>query len=178
MTREEAQEQFLAALGTCDGLVYNACHLTGLDPKVHEKWLATDEAYAEKYHRILEGVADFVEGAMFKKIRAGDWQAIKFYLTSKCAHRGYVTDGANVTNVLNLNGKPVKSLSELLGSLPMEIETQTVPTGTLPGAKTEVLEDGIRDSESVGAGAGLAEDGGQGQVGLQGEVDVPRPDEA
>lgn len=178
MTKEEAQEQFLAALGTCDGLVYNACRMTGLNPKVHEKWLATDEEYAEKYRRILEGVADFVESAMFKKIRAGEWQAIKFYLTSKCAHRGYVTDGTNVTNVLNVNGKPVKSLSELLGSLPMEIETQTVPTGTLPEAKMEVLTDGVRDSEGVGAGAGVAEDGGQGQMGLQGAVDVPCPDEA
>lgn len=120
MTEEDAKEKFLSAVATCDGLVWSACKLTGLNQKVHEKWLTKDEEYAKRFHEVLEGVNDFVEGAMFKRIRSGDWNAIKFYLSSKCKHRGYSSDPAVNINALSVGGSGAKSLSELLGSIPMD----------------------------------------------------------
>ena len=121
MERAEAQEAFLSALRYCDGLVWNACKMTGLSEKVHQKWLVEDSEYAEKFRKVIEGVNDFVESKLFELIREGNWNAIRFYLSCKCRHRGYANDPSTIVqnNTLNIAGAPVKSLAAFLASVPM-----------------------------------------------------------
>lgn len=121
MERAEAQEAFLAALRSCDGLVWNACKMTGLSERVHQKWLVEDAEYAEKFRKVVEGVNDFVESKLFELIREGNWNAIRFYLSCKCRHRGYANDPSTIVqnNTLNIAGAPVKSLAAFLASVPM-----------------------------------------------------------
>lgn len=131
MERAEAQEAFLSALRSCDGLVWNACKMTGLSEKVHQKWLVEDSEYAEKFRKVIEGVNDFVESKLFELIREGNWNAIRFYLSCKCRHRGYANDPSTIVqnNTLNIAGAPVKSLAAFLASVPM-IEGGKKETGS------------------------------------------------
>ena len=135
MERKDAQKAFLAALRSCDGLVWNACKITGLSEKVHQKWLVEDEEYATEFRKCIEGVNDFVESKLFSLIRDGNWNAIRFYLTCKCRHRGYANDPATIVqnNTLNVAGEPVKSLSAFLASVPMD-EPEKGAQGLLGGS--------------------------------------------
>ena len=166
ISEEEAKEKFLSAVATCDGLVWSACKLTGLNQKVHEKWLTKDEDYAKRFHAVLEGVNDFVESAMFKRIRAGDWNAIKFYLSSKCRHRGYSNDPSVNINALSVGGSGAKSLSDLLGSIPMEalptkeeLKQIGADRPRIMGLPEEVLNESAESQVRGDASAVLAEAG-------------------
>ena len=95
--------------------------MTGLAEKIHQKWLVEDEEYAAEFRKCIESVNDFVESKLFDLIREGNWNAIRFYLTCKCRHRGYANDPSTIVqnNTLNIAGEPVKSLSAFLASVPM-----------------------------------------------------------
>lgn len=93
------QRQMLVALCATKGIVTQASVLTGLSRQVHHDAMQTNENYKSYYARINEILLDWVEGKLFEIIEDKNFNAVKFFLTSKGKKRGYQDDnGVTINN--------------------------------------------------------------------------------
>ncbi|MEN7982111.1 MAG: phBC6A51 family helix-turn-helix protein [Nanoarchaeota archaeon] len=61
----------------------------GISRQTHYDWLNSDEAYKKSFSEIQEELKDIAESQLFKLIKKGNFQAIKFFLSTKGKDRGY-----------------------------------------------------------------------------------------
>lgn len=66
-----------------------AATMAGIPRRTVYNWLNTDADFKVKYDGAMQEVHDFVESQLLKQISRGNNKAIKFYLLTKCKHRGY-----------------------------------------------------------------------------------------
>lgn len=84
------KKRMLKALEVELGIVTKACKTAGITPKTHFLWLQKDPEYKKAYDDIDIAVLDFVESALFKKIKSGDTACIIFYMKCRAKKRGYI----------------------------------------------------------------------------------------
>ena len=80
----------IEALKESLGIVSTACSKVGICRTSHYDWMNEDEEYNKSINDISEEAIDFVESALFKKIKEGDTTSIIFYLKTKGKKRGYI----------------------------------------------------------------------------------------
>ena len=80
---------FIENLRKSMGMLTYAIQLTEITRDVFEFWMNTDELFSKTVMEIDEYCGDFVESALFKKIKEGDISAIMFYCKTRLKDRGY-----------------------------------------------------------------------------------------
>ena len=80
---KENKAALLVALEQSMRNITIACKAVGISRPTYHKYYNTDEKFRKGVDMIKFSVDDFVENALFKKIKEGDTQAILFYLKSK-----------------------------------------------------------------------------------------------
>lgn len=80
----------LKALDFHMGLVSPAARDVGINRNTHYNWTKSDPGYKAEFEQIQEATFDFVEGAMLKKIKAGDTIMTIWYSKTKMKQRGFV----------------------------------------------------------------------------------------
>ena len=83
---------FLEALRNSMGMVYEAAKKCKITPQTHYRWLQDDAEYAEQVKEINEANLDLAESKLLQNIKAGNQQAIMYYLNNKGKSRGYNTE--------------------------------------------------------------------------------------
>lgn len=87
---EKTKQKLLLCLEKKLGVVSEACRLAKVSRFTHYKYMKEDEEYKRKVEELTEVAIDFVENKLFENVKGGDSSLIKFYLTTKARHRGYV----------------------------------------------------------------------------------------
>lgn len=85
-----AKKAMLEALEANLGVVAAAVSAVKISRSTHYKWVEEDEDYRNAVTDIAEGVIDFVESQLHKRIKDGDTTSMIFYLKTKGKKRGYV----------------------------------------------------------------------------------------
>ena len=83
------QEKFLEALRKNMGVVSITLEETKTSRPIYDDWM-TEIFFKEKVKEIAEQCLDYVEKKLMDEIKAGNLNAIQFYLKTKGANRGYV----------------------------------------------------------------------------------------
>jgi len=83
------KKNLLLALEANLGLVTPSCKTVGISRKTFYEYYKKDEEFAEAVDEINTTILDFVENQLFKNIKNGSDNAIKFYLQYKGKNRGY-----------------------------------------------------------------------------------------
>lgn len=99
------KQKLLEALAANLFNISDACRQVGVEINTHYRYYYNDPEYREKCREILDIQIDFVEGELFKKIKAGDSRCIMFYLRTKGKSRGY---GEKIEVTENVAPEPVK----------------------------------------------------------------------
>lgn len=92
MTKKQqklTKQNFLAALEKSAGIITPAAQAVGVSRESIRKWRKADPDFDRAILEVNEVALDFAETALMKNIKAGDTQAIKFYLSTKGRVRGY-----------------------------------------------------------------------------------------
>jgi hypothetical protein len=85
-----AKKAMLDALELNLGNVSSSVAAVGISRSTHYKWIEEDEEYANAVADLSEGVIDFVESALHKRIKEGDTTSMIFFLKTKGKKRGYI----------------------------------------------------------------------------------------
>ena len=95
--------KFIDALHKNLNIVSAACEATGLSRSQFYAWYREDAEFAKKVDELPEFQLDFVENALFRRIKEGSDTAITFYLKTKGRKRGYdSTVDVNVTGDISI----------------------------------------------------------------------------
>jgi hypothetical protein len=86
---DKQQEKFLEALKENMGVVSITLEQVKVSRPVYDDWM-TEIFFKEKVKEIAEQCLDYVEKKLMDEIKAGNLNAIQFYLKTKGANRGYV----------------------------------------------------------------------------------------
>lgn len=70
--------------------VSHACKAIGICRQTFMHWRSTDAHFAKKVSELKEGLIDFAESMLFKKIKEGDNTANIFFLKCQAKDRGYI----------------------------------------------------------------------------------------
>ena len=84
------REQFEKAIPRSGGLYTVIAERVGCDWYTVKRWIEKDDILRLRLQAEVESTVDVAEAALLKKIKEGDVPSIKFYLTTKGKHRGYV----------------------------------------------------------------------------------------
>jgi hypothetical protein len=91
MTRTDTHKKgMILALKKTLGIVQDACIVAKISRETHYRWYREDSKYANEVDDTANIALDFVESALFKKVKSGDTTAIIFYLKTKGKKRGYI----------------------------------------------------------------------------------------
>ena len=99
--------EMLQALRKHKGIVWKACEDVGITRHQHNDWMRDDIDYKQVYDGIMEDRTDYVESKLLELVDGAYYevitehgvtslkdspnaQAVKFYLSTKAKHRGYV----------------------------------------------------------------------------------------
>ena len=93
----------LEALEIQMGNVSKAAEATNIARCSHYEWIEADPEYKKAVDGINEGLIDFVESELVKRIKSGDTTGIIFFLKCKGKHRGY----SERTELTGANGDPL-----------------------------------------------------------------------
>jgi hypothetical protein len=116
---EVYKEKLLVALEKSLGIVTPACKEVGISRDRFYEYYKTDEDFKKKVDDINDIQLDFVESQLFKKIKEGNSEMIRFYMKYKARKRGY-TDTIDITT----NGKDLNRIEiEIIN--PNEIKGNT-----------------------------------------------------
>jgi hypothetical protein len=85
-----AKKAMLESLEHHLGVVSLSVAAVGISRSTHYKWIEEDEEYRNAVNDIGEGVIDFVESALHKRIKEGDTTSMIFFLKTKGKKRGYI----------------------------------------------------------------------------------------
>lgn len=84
------KKKMLEALIEYHGVVSDAANKIGIARNTHYEWLKKDDQYKLDCEAAAEAAIDFVEGELYKLIKAQNPAAIIFYMKTKGKNRGYV----------------------------------------------------------------------------------------
>ena len=84
------KEQFIKAYAEEKGFISEVCKAVGISRQTFYRWKKNDKTFNEIVGDIEEGLIDFVESKLFKRIEKEDITAIIFFLKTKGKSRGYV----------------------------------------------------------------------------------------
>ena len=91
-TKVARQEQFLSIYRENLFNISDAARRIGIDRSTVYHWQMNDPNFKDRMNDVKEEVKDFVEHALFEKIKAGDIAAIIFASKCLCRDRGYAPD--------------------------------------------------------------------------------------
>ena len=84
------KNDFLKKFKEKHAIIAEACNAAGISRMTFNRWVKSDEEFAEEVRMIEEDAIDYVEGKLFQNIEANKTQEILFFLKSKGKKRGYV----------------------------------------------------------------------------------------
>lgn len=84
------KKTMIAALEKSMGIVHVAVEEAGINRCTHYRWLANDPKYKASVTELEDVALDFAESKLHALIKAGNVQAIIFFLKTKGKKRGYV----------------------------------------------------------------------------------------
>lgn len=79
----------ITTLSACGGIVLHAAERLGVARQTVHAWIAADPELKAAHDGVSEELLDLAESNVVTKIRAGDFDASKFYLRSKGRARGW-----------------------------------------------------------------------------------------
>lgn len=85
----KAKEIFLKAFRHSLGIITPACKAAKICRQTYYDWLENDQEFKQAVEDVGEEQVDFVEGALFKNIKAEKENSINFYLSTRGKNRGY-----------------------------------------------------------------------------------------
>ena len=94
---------FLQELKNCFGVIQDACDVVGIHVSTYDRWFKEDEDFAKKANEIIGTQIFFVESKLFKKVKEGSLDGIKFYLKCKGKHRGWIEGDNIIIQQTNVN---------------------------------------------------------------------------
>lgn len=83
-------EMFINAIPGTGGIITLIAKKARVDWHTAKKYINDYPTVKRVYDAECEGITDMAEAKLIEAIRAGDFPAIKFYLTTKGKDRGYV----------------------------------------------------------------------------------------
>ena len=83
-------ELFIKAIPGTGGIISLIARKLDVDWHTVKKYIEEYATVKRAYEAEKEGITDLAEAGLIKAIRDGEFQAIKFYLTTKAKDRGYV----------------------------------------------------------------------------------------
>lgn len=83
------KENFLKAFEASAGNVSIACKKANVSRETFYQWCKKDKKFNKSVEDIKEGLLDFAESILMKKIKEGDNTCIIFFLKTKGKQRGY-----------------------------------------------------------------------------------------
>ena len=86
---KKLKEDFLKVFEASAGNITNSCKKIGIERKTYYNWINKDKIFKEKVEAIQDGLLDFAETMLMKKIKDGDNTSLIFFLKTKGKHRGY-----------------------------------------------------------------------------------------
>ena len=100
-------EQFLKAIPQTGGVIASIAKEVGCERHTASKYINDNAKIQQAYIDETETTLDLAEHGLHKLIQQGDFQAIKFYLSTKGKGRGYreardvdvTTDGKAITSI-------------------------------------------------------------------------------
>jgi len=88
--KPDMKAKFLKVLEAKAGNVKEACKAINIGRSTHYDWLIKDSAYSQAVSDIQEGLIDFAESQLLKKIKEGHAACTIFFLKTKGQSRGYI----------------------------------------------------------------------------------------
>lgn len=82
-------EQFINAIPGTGGIISAIAKRIGCKWHTARNFIDTHPTVKQAYEAECEGVLDLAEVKLIETVKAGDFPAIKFYLTTKGKNRGY-----------------------------------------------------------------------------------------
>jgi Bacterial regulatory protein, Fis family len=133
-------EQIIEVLEACGGIVVYAAQRLGVHRNTLHNWIKDEPELKQAQEGTEETLLDIGEANLVKALKAGDWEATRFYLTTKGRKRGY---GIRA-EISGENGGPIRTAAEP----PIDFSKLT----------TEEIEQYVRITEkaSVQSGGGEA----------------------
>lgn len=100
--------QYLEAIKKSNGLYSTVGEILQINPNTARQRIANNPELKEAFFETSENIKDVAELQLFTLIKAGDFQAIKFYLSTKARDRGYgekveISATMDLNNNWNLN---------------------------------------------------------------------------
>lgn len=83
-------QTFIDAIPKSAGIISTIASRVGCDWHTAKKYIDTYPTVKQAYLDECERVTDLAETELIKAIQNGDLQAVKYYLSTKGKHRGYV----------------------------------------------------------------------------------------
>jgi len=110
------------------GSVTEACKIVEIDRSTHYAWLQTDQKYKQEVEKLPLMILEFVESALYQKIKEGDTPAITFWLKHKNMARklGGYSDMRYIQSDVRLKSDSAETMSEVY-------ELVNTPTPKLKG---------------------------------------------
>ena len=88
---DDLKKSMLEALNAAHGNVSKACEQAGVERRLYYRWRRRDPEFAAEADSIRDEMTDAAEEKLMERIKAGDTQAITFYLKTRGKSRGYST---------------------------------------------------------------------------------------
>ena len=89
-TTKQKKELFLSVFEKNGCYIKKAADTVGITRQLFYHWQKNDQKFADTVEEIREGMIDFVENSLLKKINEGDTTSIIFFLKTRGKERGYV----------------------------------------------------------------------------------------
>ena len=83
-------QQFIDAIPNSGGIITTIADRVGCTWHTAKKHIDSQPTVAQAYANECEKITDMAETVLFKSIKAEDAWAVKYYLSTKGKHRGYV----------------------------------------------------------------------------------------
>lgn len=88
--KESKKEDFVKFYESSACNVSVTCKRVGISRNTFYEWLKTDDKFEAKIKEEEEGLLDYAETMLFKKIKEGSTAELIFFLKTKGRKRGYV----------------------------------------------------------------------------------------
>jgi len=105
---QQKKELFLKVFEKNAGNVSATCKGIGIVRETFYQWCEKDEEFKKKVEEVREGLIDYAESMLLKKIKNEDLGAIIFFLKTQGKKRGY-SEKQNEINV-NVDSKKIDNI--------------------------------------------------------------------
>jgi len=105
---QQKKELFLKIFEKNAGNVSATCRGVNITRRLFYQWCEKDEEFKKKVEEVREGLIDYAESMLLKKIKNEDLGAIIFFLKTQGKKRGY-SEKQNEVNV-NIDSKKIEKV--------------------------------------------------------------------